>query len=209
MTERPSPRANRVTPFGTFEAVPQKGLFMGNRGILGPGRPWRSRAWVCCRLSFRDRRVPLDDPRRYTPLFFADEAVALAAGHRPCGECRHGDYLAFKAAFGRAFGLSGPFKAAEMDRVLHAARIHKGMQVTHGARFGTLPDGTLVTREEAPGQALLVKDGALLPWSHAGYGGPEPAALDLSVTVLTPAPTVSVLKAGYRPAGRAEAGRVR
>lgn len=150
MTERPSPRANRVTPLGAFEAVPQKGLFMGNRGILGPGRPWRSRAWVCCRLSFRDRRVSLDDPRRYTPLFFADEAVALAAGHRPCGECRHADYLAFKAAFGRAFSLSAPFKVGEMDRALHAARIRKGVQVTHAARFGTLPDGTFVTREDAP-----------------------------------------------------------
>lgn len=179
---------------------------MGNRGILGAGRSGQipagtTQAWVCCRLSFRGRRVALDDPRRYTPLFFADEAVALAAGHRPCGECRHEDYQAFKAAFGLAFGPAAPFKAGEMDRMLHAARIRRGVKVTFAAPFGTLPDGAFVARAEAPGEALLVKAGALHPWSHAGYGPPQPAAPDLSLTVLTPAPTVAVLKAGYRPAG--------
>lgn len=205
----PSPRANRVTPFGTFEAVPQKGRFMGNRGILAPGRPWRNRAWLCCRLSFRGRRVAFDDPHHYTPLFFADEAVALAAGHRPCAECRRADYMAFAQAFRRAFAMAEETRlpAATIDRALHFARIRAGIEVTHPARLGTLPDGAFVTRSDAPRRPCLVVDGMLRPWFHAGYGPPEPAPPDLRVTVLTPAPTIAVLKAGYRPAGLEGDGR--
>lgn len=194
-----SPRANRVTPFGLFEAVPERGRFTGNRGILAPGRQWQHRAWLCCRTAFRGRRVTFDSPRDYTPLFFADEAVALAAGHRPCAECRNPDYRAFKAAFGRAFGLAGPFKAAEMDCALHAARLHAGRQATFEAALGDLPAGTFLTRLEAPRRALLLADDGLRAWSHAGYAPPEPAVAPMRVTVLTPAPTVAVLKAGYRP----------
>jgi hypothetical protein len=35
---------------------------------------------------------------RYTELFFLDEAVAFAAGHRPCAECRRERFNAFKDA---------------------------------------------------------------------------------------------------------------
>jgi hypothetical protein len=34
-------------------------------------------------------------PDRYTELFFLDEATGLAAGHRPCFECRRRSYLAY------------------------------------------------------------------------------------------------------------------
>lgn len=197
------PRANRVTPFGVREAVRARGLFMGNRGILaGPGgrpRPFGTRTWVCCRLAFRGRRVPLDDPHRYTPLFFHDEAVALAAGHRPCGECRNGDHRAFKAAFARAHGLAqGRLSAVEMDRMLHPARILKGAKVTYRAPLAALPDGTFVTRDAAPAEACLVAGGKLHPWSHAGYAAPI-AMADEAVSVLTPAPIVAALAAGYVP----------
>ena len=33
------------------------------------------------------------EPGRWTPLFFWDEAVAFAAGHRPCALCRHADFV--------------------------------------------------------------------------------------------------------------------
>ena len=68
---------------------------MGNRGgvLHGPDRTlsarrWISRQWICCRLTFNGRRRTVMAPNRYTELFFLDEATALAAGHRPCFECR-------------------------------------------------------------------------------------------------------------------------
>ncbi|HEY0279140.1 MAG TPA: hypothetical protein VGC32_12815 [Solirubrobacterales bacterium] len=44
--------------------------------------------------------------------------IALAAGHRPCGECRHAEYVAYKAAWGEARGGPPP-SAREMNRRLH------------------------------------------------------------------------------------------
>lgn len=198
-------RQNRVTPFGTFEAVPERGMFMGNRGNLrrpdGTQKLWHARGWVCCATSFRGRRLDLDAPNRYTALFFMDEAVALAAGHRPCGECRNADYRAFKTAWRRAFAIADPARptAGDMDAALHAARISRGRQVTWRAAAGDLPTGTFVARDDEPGRALLVQDGAFHPWSPSGYGAPLAACARREVCVLTPRPTVEVLRAGYAP----------
>lgn len=198
-------RRNRVTPFGTLEAVPERGLFMGNRGNLrrpdGTQKIWHARGWVCCVTAFRGRRIDLDDPRRYTPLFFTDEPVALAAGHRPCAECRHANYQAFKLAWRRAFAIpdDGALTAGDMDRALHAARIARGQKVTFRAALRDLPDGTFVALDERPGDAFLVDAGALHRWSHVGYGPPLAASWDTQVSVLTPKPTVAVLRAGYQP----------
>ena len=99
------PLQNRVTPFSTIEAVPHRGLFMGNRGRLHDDHRrlvttgWRSRAWLICLLEFRGRHRTVMAPRRYTELFFLDEAVALAAGHRPCAECRRPAFRAFMTAW--------------------------------------------------------------------------------------------------------------
>ncbi len=57
------------------------------------------RAWAICVLDFKGRRRQLWAPGRLTELFFLDEATSLAAGHRPCGECRAADYRAFKTAW--------------------------------------------------------------------------------------------------------------
>src|ERR1700722_6049144 len=73
---------NRVRPDGSIVAVPARGAWMGNRGCLHEGheivRPWRPRASLVCRLSFRGRHVAQWAPRRYTPLFFLDEAGGFA-----------------------------------------------------------------------------------------------------------------------------------
>ncbi len=87
------PRRNRVDPFGDLHAAPERGLFTGNRGCLVDDagdvvRHHRGRLWITCRLEFRGWRQPLAAPHHWTPLFFLDEAVALAAGHRPCAFCR-------------------------------------------------------------------------------------------------------------------------
>ena len=83
------PAPNRVTPTGDIVAIEQRGLFMGNRGCLHRrpreiARPWQVRRWITCVLAYKDWRAPMWEPGRWTPLFFWDEAVALAAGHRPC-----------------------------------------------------------------------------------------------------------------------------
>ncbi len=72
---------------------PARGTLMGNRGILHDDqgliiRPFTHRVWVTCLLEFKGRHRQVMTPGRYTHLFFLDEATALAAGHRPCGECR-------------------------------------------------------------------------------------------------------------------------
>jgi hypothetical protein len=99
------PRQNRVTPFGDIIATPDRGTLMGNRGVLHDGegrirRMWQVKRWIVCVLEFRSRKRTVMTPGRYTELFFLDEATALAAGHRPCAECRHTCFLAFCAAGG-------------------------------------------------------------------------------------------------------------
>ena len=53
---------------------------------------------------------------------------------------------------------------------------------------------------------LLVLGRRLLPYAPAGYGAPLPRPRDGRATVLTPAPTVAVLKAGYAPVLHPSAG---
>jgi hypothetical protein len=127
-------------------------------------------------------------PRSWTELFFLDEAVALAAGHRPCALCRRSAFLGFQAAFGGA-------KAGLMDAVLHEARLDGRGQRRHRAALEGLPDGVFV---QVGGQPNLVRGAGLWPYAPAGYGVPV-ARFEGPVTVLTPAPTVEVLRAGYRP----------
>lgn len=191
------PRPNRVQPDGTFLAHPARGRFMGNRGILHDDagrlthRRWRHKAWVCCLTAFKGRRRRLMQPGAYTELFFHDEAVALAAGHRPCGECRHADY----AAFLHAAGHEGP--VAAFDARLHAARAVSRVfaQRRHRADARTLPDGAFILLE---GSAALIWDGAAFPFKPEGYG-PKLNLPTGPVAVITPEPTLAALRRGYRP----------
>ena len=55
------PRQNRVSPFGDIVATPERGTFMGNRGVLHDGegrtrRAWQLRRWIVCVLAFRGRK---------------------------------------------------------------------------------------------------------------------------------------------------------
>src|SRR5262245_55192180 len=144
------PRRNRVTPLGDVVAVPDRGTFMGNRGVLHDEggrvrRAWQVRRWLVCVLEFRGRQRRVVTPGRYTELFFLDEATALAAGHRPCAECRRGRFNAFRAAWAAAFpDTSGsPLPTAdEIDRRLHAERVGEdGSKRCFTARLNELPDG--------------------------------------------------------------------
>ena len=195
------PRQNRVAPDGTLIAVPDRGLFWGNRGVLHDSagrlvRYSRGRAWAICVLEFKGRRRQLWAPGRLTELFFVDEATGLAAGHRPCGECRYRDYQAFKRAWAAGLGASVP-GAAEIDARLHADRlVRPGIRRTYLAPLAELPDGTMVGLEDAP---FLVHGGRLLAWTPGGYLDRQTPTAAGEVTVITPRATVAVLAAGYRP----------
>ena len=186
---------NRVTPFGDMIATPERGLMMGNRGILHDKnrklgrRRWAHKAWICCLTEFRGRKRPIMAPRRYTELFFLDEAVALAAGHRPCFECRR------EAARAYAAGWGGGPRAAEMDRVLHAERLNGKRQRTHANALARLPDGAFISRD---GIAWLVKGRLLLRYTPGGYDFAAARRAE-TVEVLTPPATLRVLRAGYAP----------
>jgi hypothetical protein len=194
------PRQNRVTPDGTLIAVPDRGLFWGNRGALLDtagqlARYSRGRAWAICVLEFKGRRRQQWAPNRLTELYFLDEATGLAAGHRPCGECRYRDYQAFKHSWAAASGGGVP-GAAEMDTRLHADRlVRPGIRRSYSAPLSSLPDGVMVSVDGAP---WLVRGGSLLAWTPGGYRDSWRPA-DFSVTVITPRATVAVLAAGYRP----------
>jgi hypothetical protein len=198
------PLQNRVTPAGEIMADPGRGLLMGNRGCLHrPDRTlgvsrWRSKMWIACVLDWRGRRRDPMPPGRWTALFFLDEATALAAGHRPCGYCRRGDYLAYAEAWRRANGLARRPRAGEMDARLHAERVEPRTRRnrTRPAAAGELPDGVMVRRDGSPG---LLTGGRFLAWSFAGYGDPVALAPDAAVELLTPPASVAVVAAGYRP----------
>ena len=195
------PRQNRVTPDGMLIAVPDRGLFWGNRGSLHDSagrlvRYSRGKAWAICVLSFKGRRRELWAPGRLTELFFLDEATGLAAGHRPCGECRYQDYQAFKRAWAVAFGGGVP-GVAEIDARMHADRlVRPGVRRSYSARLSSLPDGVMVSVEGTP---FLVWGGGLLAWTPGGYRSSGQSPAEDAVTVITPRATVAVLAAGYRP----------
>src|SRR5438067_6325281 len=159
------PRQNRVTPFGEIVATPERGTFMGNRGVLHDDqgrirRAWQVKRWLVCVLAFRGRKRRVMTPGHYTELFFLDEATALAAGHRPCAECRHARFLAFcdawKAARPWAGGSPRP-TAAEIDDRLHDERVGPDRSKrSFPAALDGLPDGVFVTVEAWGGRASLV-----------------------------------------------------
>lgn len=191
------PLQNRVDPFGAFHATVARGSLMGNRGgrlhrddrTLGRRR-WTSKRWIACRCEFKGRRREVWGDG-YTELFFLDEPTALAAGHRPCFECRREAAKAFLAAFPRA-----PRNADAMDEILHAERLIGRDKRLWRSRLGDLPDGAMIAID---GRAHALRDGNLLPWSFAGYEGPVAGDASLEVAVLTPPSMVAAIIAGYRP----------
>ena len=194
------PLQNRVTPFGELIATPARGTMYGNRGgrfhrddRTLSARRWASRQWICCVLSFKGRRHKVWG-QRYTALFFLDEVTALAAGHRPCFECRRADANSFAEKWAQTKGSEFPY-VDEMDRALQAERLNGRAKRTHRMPIGELPDGAFVTID---GAAFALRGAHLLRWSENGYT--EKIARPRGMAkVLTPPSIVEVLRAGYRP----------
>jgi hypothetical protein len=193
-----------VTPFGDIIAAPERGTLLGNRGILHDDqqrivRTAQVRRWLTCVLEFKNIRRTIMAPHRYTELFFLDEVTALAAGHRPCCECRHQAYKTFQSCWRSA--VSAQTSAEDMDRRLQADRRVRGRKKTFLAPCQDLPAGTFIAEG---GDAWLVSADHLLRWTAGGYAERR-ARPTGPVTVLTPRSTVAVLHAGYVPAVHASA----
>ena len=194
-------RQNRVTPFGELVATEARGTLMGNRGCLHDEqqrirRAFAGRRWIACVLEFRGRRRAVMTPGRYTELFFLDEATALAAGHRPCSECRHEGYRLFRAIWAEANPDLPAGSADEIDAALHTERLdgQRGKRV-YPAPASELPVGVMVADGE--GQAYLVLPGELRPWQPGGYGPGIPIPNGRIFQVLTPASIVRAIARGY------------
>jgi hypothetical protein len=196
------PLQNRVTPLGELIATPERGLVYGNRGCLHDEqgnirRRYATRRWIACRLCFRGRRrSPLMAPGKFTELFFLDEATALAAGHRPCAECRRSDYNRFSELWSALH--PDQTGADAIDAQLHAERLGHGNRERrlHNAPYGELPDGTFVLEGAQP---LLVMPDRLLKWSPGGYGDGRPRPRNGRATVITPPSLVAILCSGWSP----------
>ena len=203
------PRPNRVDPWGDLRAVPDRGMFTGNRGCLVDDdrvivRHHRGSLWITCRTEFRDWRHPLDAPRRWTPLFFLDDAVALAAGHRPCALCRRDDYLAYRSAVTIGAGLATPVSAVELNRRLSRERLRRGGGLTRAgdrilwaAPIDELPIGTVIIGAHDGTPHLVAADG-LRPFHFGGWGRPIGPSKEI-VEVLTPPTSVLALRHGFTP----------
>jgi hypothetical protein len=206
------PLQNRVDPFGAIHAVPERGLFTGNRGIIHAPetrtllkKRWALQAWIICVCQFRNvRRQPMGCNRPggkagWTELFFLDEVTALAAGHRPCFFCQRERARDFVNRFGEAFDIAEP-RAPQVDKRLHKERLASGGKrpAVAMAELAALPDGAMIA---ADGNAHALRHGRALPWCFAGYG----PSIDLgqfddkALVLLTPEATLAVLHHGFRP----------
>lgn len=189
------PLRNRVTPAGELIATTARGTFMGNRGRLHDRhrrivRASNSTLWIVCELNFKGRHREVMSPASYTELFFLDEAVALAAGHRPCAECRRQAYRAYLDAV----GLGG---APELNNRLRDSR----NAPRQTAAVADLPDGVFIEGDDG---FRLKWQGVLHLWNPEGYT--DPARVSGTARVLTPDLSVTALRRGYRPIVHRSAG---
>jgi hypothetical protein len=194
------PLQNRVLPTGEIVATPERGMFVGNRGIIhDPAtrtllkKRWSNDAWLTCVLQFRGRRRQVMQRRSWTELFFLDEATSLAAGHRPCFYCRRDDANRFRAAWERGNRI-GELLAPEMDAVLHRERFASGRKL-HPLPMALqkLPDGAMVRSGD---ESFLIVRGTPLAWTPSGYRAVQGPLKDAAL--LTPPSTLRALAAGYR-----------
>jgi hypothetical protein len=194
-----NPARNRVSPYGNIIAVTGRGAWMGNRGRLHEGsgtrdivRNHRGKAWITCLLEFRGRHTEQWAATHYTQLFFLDEAIAFAAGHRPCAECRRSDYNAYRRAWQKTYCGATPY-AKEMDAVLHRERLDTSPQPMP---WVSLPDGVFVDTDDGP--AVVTGDHLTVFDQQAyAYTRQLPRPVEGEASVLTSRSNVAALRVGY------------
>ncbi|MES2778036.1 MAG: hypothetical protein V4722_27920 [Bacteroidota bacterium] len=202
------PLQNRVNPFGEIIAIPQRGLYTGNRGIIHNEhqqivRPFTLKAWITCSLKYKNFQRKVMTGRKWTELFFLDEATAFAAGHRPCAFCRNKDFKQFKRLWlkaNNAFFTLPDEQMKTIDVLLHAERMAMQKEkLFETAPLQALPAGTMVALKNDTTTAWLWYQNNLFKWGVEGYAKPVHLAIDTVVSVLTPASIVRTFASGYYP----------
>lgn len=201
------PLQNRVNPFGTIIATPERGAWTGNRGVIHNAektivKHHAVKYWITCVLDYKGKWRAVMSPNRWTELFFLDEATAFAAGHRPCGFCRYADFKKFKtlwiAANGAQYNVIEQTKMDIIDGYIHQERLNKdGSHQRFKALLHTLPTGTFISLDNK--KAYLWYNERLFEWSFSGYSETFNVPQNQEVEVLTPFSYVNVLKKGYVP----------
>jgi hypothetical protein len=196
---------NRVDPFGNIIMTKARGAWMGNRGILHNDeqevlRPYKLNVRITCKLDFKGRRREVMAPKRYTELFFLDEATSFAAGHRPCFECRRNDYNRFKTLWLKGnpqYNFDEKTTIKEIDDILHQERMDdNNTKVTYEENIDAIPNGTFVLIDNKP---YLVFGKNIYLWTPFGYEKGMALPNVEKLTVLTPRSIVNTFRAGYLP----------
>lgn len=191
------PLQNRVSPDGDLVATPARGTMFGNRGgrIHTDGKGltnsrWKSKAWICCVLCFKDRQRDVMGAG-YTEMFFLDEATALAAGHRPCFECRREDAMRFSTLWNRARTRPGRAYVADMDQVLHKERL----SILSNAKLNLISCYTIF---QIGPEYFIKLPRSTAKWSFEGY---TESAIDpdSEVRPITPLSIQEIFRLGYVP----------
>ncbi len=200
---------NIVDPTSTISRETAPFTLIGNRGELHEGnrvvRHASRNDWLYCVTSSLTDPKEFMAPGKFTDLFFLDEATALAAGHRPCGLCNWARFVQFAKAWKIVYGVEEVL-AHEIDAELGIHRVRRKKQVTYLHDATDLPAGVFLRVVGRPEPLLLFRyeqpkrreHWCVYPWSNHGYGVKEPRPEGL-VEVLTPRPTVEVIRAGFAP----------
>ncbi|MCL1594450.1 MAG: hypothetical protein M3132_08875 [Actinomycetia bacterium] len=156
-------------------------------------------------LEYKNWSHPLDAPRTWTPLFFLDDAVALAAGHRPCGLCRRDAYLQYRNAVSMGSSPHADVRAADLNRSLHNERLNGGRGLVRASDrlmwsspLEALPTGSVIVDAHHDLPALVTQD-HLQTFRFGGWDQPVPRPTNTTVNVLTPPTSVTALHNGFVP----------
>lgn len=206
---------NRVDPYGDLHKSVSRGMFTGNRGCLVNEhgdfvRHHNGSLWIACVLTYKDWKSPLSEPRHWTPLFFLDDAVSLAAGHRPCGLCRRDDYVSYKEAVAAVLKRATP-TATDLNQMLASERHQPGKGWSRSTdrrlwptEIEDLPSGSVFKGDD--GVPTLVNVGHFYRFSFAGWK-PVAAPSETQVLVITPPTSIGALQNGFVPTLHESAGR--
>lgn len=173
---------------------------MGNKGgrIHDPetqtllNRKWASKRWIICVTEFKERQRQVMG-HGYTELFFMDETSALAAGHRPCFECRRAAANQFAEIWQECLGVISGSVADGIDKTLHQQRTSP-LSNLYDHELKNLPDGTMVRSGK---DCFALKNGQFHEWSGTGYK--KKKTVLKNAELLTPRSILAVLENGYQP----------
>ena len=208
------PLQNRVNPFGKIIETPSRGTFTGNRGVIHRNKKivadFKNKFWITCALEYKDFKRVVMTEKRWTELFFLDEATSFSAGHRPCAFCRNKDFKLFKKLWIEAnaeiLSLTD-FSIKTIDDILHAERRAKdGTKLTYRALISELPNGIMVQLDGSD-DCYLFYNQQLMKWNMSGYSEISYPSVNSVVTVLTPKSIVKIFELGY-PCGIHETAKM-